>query len=124
MRQFLTLLLVQISLGLMGVGAAVADPIDFNREIRPILSDNCFQCHGPDAAERKGDLRLDTEDGAYAVLVAGKPDESLLIERVFHEDAEERMPPSELPKKLSEAQKKTLRDWIKQGASWAKHWAR
>lgn len=121
MRQFLTFLLVEISLGLMGVG--VADPIDFNREIRPILSDNCFQCHGPDAAERKGDLRLDTEDGAYAVLVAGKPDESLLIERVFHEDAEERMPPSEFPKKLSEAQKKTLRDWIKQGASWAKHWA-
>ena len=63
-RQFLTFLLVEISLGLMGVG--VADPIDFNREIRPILSDNCFQCHGPDAAERKGDLRLDTEDGAYA----------------------------------------------------------
>lgn len=123
MRQFLSSLLGRLSLGVIGVGVAVADTIDFNREVRPILSDNCFQCHGPDAAQRKGDLRLDTEEGALAVLVAGNPDESPLIERIIHEDLEERMPPSDSPKQLTESQKVTLHDWIEQGALWAKHWA-
>ncbi|MDB4730131.1 hypothetical protein OAF58_01460, partial [bacterium] len=122
-RQFLSSLLGRLSLGVIGVGVAVADTIDFNGEVRPILSDNCFQCHGPDAAQRKGDLRLDTEEGALAVLVAGNPDESPLIERIIHEDLEERMPPSDSPKQLTESQKVTLHDWIEQGALWAKHWA-
>ncbi len=123
MYRLLSSLLLRLSLCGIGAGVAVADPIDFNREVRPILSDNCFQCHGPDAAQRKGDLRLDTEDGARMALLLGKPDESPLIQRIYHRDVEERMPPQDFPKLLTGSQKEILRDWIEQGAQWAKHWA-
>ncbi|MFT5189941.1 MAG: hypothetical protein ACI9DF_003526 [Verrucomicrobiales bacterium] len=103
--------------------------IDFNREIRPILSENCFQCHGPDKAERKANLRLDTEEGAKSVLsdhaavVPGDPDASALISRIYHDDPDEIMPPADSQRHLSVAEKKLLRAWIKQGAPWMKHWA-
>src|SRR5688572_14610341 len=67
--------------------------VRFNRDIRPVLADHCYQCHGPDKARRKADLRLDTEDGVRAVVVAGKPGQSELVRRVGSHDAEERMPP-------------------------------
>ena len=89
--------------GLVSLLAAQgADPLDFNRDIRPILSDNCFKCHGPDAQTREADLRLDTEVGAFADLgdgffpiVKGKPDESEVIWRIETDDTEDLMPPAD-----------------------------
>ncbi len=107
-------------------------PIDFNREIRPILSNNCFACHGPDGSKRKGvtkPLRLDTEEGAfadlggYAAIVRGKPDDSDLITRIVSDDANEVMPPPKHAKKLSQHEVALLTNWIKQGAPFAKHWS-
>ena len=83
----------------------VADEIDFNRDIRPIISDNCFACHGFDKGTRKGELRLDQREaamedrGGYAVIVPGKPEESALIERVTSSDADLVMPPTDSHKK-------------------------
>ena len=102
--------------------------IDFNRDIRPILSNNCFHCHGPDKKHREADLRLDTQAGSrmdlgdYAAVAPGKPDASALIERIHAEDPDERMPPAESNKHLSAKQKKLLEDWIRQGGEYAKPW--
>src|SRR3954447_6290175 len=76
-------------------GADADEAVSFNRDVRPILSDNCFFCHGPDPKHRKADLRLDLRDEAVdsEAIVPGKPDESALIERIFSEDETERMPP-------------------------------
>ena len=103
--------------------------IEFNRDIRPILSDNCFHCHGPDPKERKAGLRLDTEEGAIgrepssAAIVRGNPEGSELIRRIHHEDPSERMPPADSRKQLSEREKQLLSDWIQAGAPWQGHWA-
>jgi hypothetical protein len=97
-------------------------PIDFNRDVRPILSDRCFACHGPDEKHRKAKLRLDTTDGKK-VLVPGKPDDSDLIARVTAEDPDDRMPPGKHGKALSPAEVDVLKRWIAEGASWAAHWA-
>src|SRR5215471_4509564 len=67
--------------------------VQFNRDVRPILSDNCFQCHGPDKAKRKAKLHFDTEEGARSVIVPGKPGESELIRRITSDDPDTRMPP-------------------------------
>lgn len=113
----------------MPVGGKAADaPLSFNRDIRPILSDACFTCHGPDARKRKGELRLDQEDHVFggtrdAVIVRGKPDQSVLLQRILATDAEEVMPPPETKKQLTPEQKETLRRWIEQGASYQRHWA-
>src|ERR1043165_5650607 len=105
-------------------------PIDFNRDIRPILSDNCFVCHGPDEQQRKAKLRLDTRDGALGKLrsgghaiVPGKVIESTLLQRILAEDASERMPPPKTNKKLSQTQIDLLKRWIEQGAPYTQHWA-
>lgn len=102
-----------------------ADKIEYNRDIRPILSANCFSCHGPDSASRKADLRLDQRDTAVAMasIVVGKPDESELIRRIESKDAEELMPPAASHKKLTAAEKKLLRDWIAAGAEYQPHWS-
>lgn len=112
------------------VRTTVAVEIDFNRDVRPIISDNCFACHGFDKGTRKGDLRLDrreaaTEDrGGYAVIVPGKPDESALIERVASTDLDTVMPPADSHKKpLDRKSIETLKEWIRQGAPWGEHWA-
>ncbi len=105
--------------------------IDFNRDVRPILAEHCFACHGPDKNKRKAELRLDTKDGLFAPpkkdasspVVPGKPDESELIERITHEDADLRMPPAGKGKPLSVKQIETLRRWISEGAEWKGHWA-
>ena len=99
--------------------------IEFNRDVRPILSDNCFHCHGPDANHRKADLRLDLRDEAVKAeaFVPGKPDESELIERIFSDDADDLMPPPDSHKKLTERQKEILKRWIAQGAEYQQHWA-
>ncbi len=101
-----------------------AEPrVDFHRDIRPILSDNCFQCHGPDEQQRKADLRLDIRGGAAAVVVAGKPDESELFLRITAGSASKRMPPPKSGKKLTDKQTELIRKWIEQGAAWSEHWA-
>lgn len=106
-----------------------AGEISFNRDIRPILSDHCFQCHGPDAAHRKADLRLDTEAGAKAdlgghrAIVPGDAAASELVRRIKAADAEERMPPADFKRPLSAAEIAILEKWIAQGAKWQGHWS-
>ncbi len=102
---------------------AEAAPIDFNRDVRPILSDQCFFCHGPDAADRKADLRLDEREAALDVLSPGKPEESMLLERVHTSDAEDLMPPPATKRELTTDQKAILRQWIAEGAPYDEHWA-
>lgn len=105
--------------------------IDFNREIRPILSDRCFQCHGPDEEDRHGGLRLDQRETAIAeadsgsiAIVPGKPDESELFHRILSDDEFTQMPPPEANKKpLTKQEIETLRKWIAQGAHWSPHWS-
>ena len=104
-------------------------PVDFNRDIRPILSDNCFACHGPDANQRQADLRLDfqadavADRGGYAAIVPGDPDLSQMVERIMSEDSDVVMPPADHRKQLSAAEKDLLIRWIKEGAVWKQHWA-
>ena len=103
--------------------------ISFNRDIRPILSENCFSCHGFDAENREADLRLDLPEKAYsgspgeAAIVPGKPGDSLIWQRIMSGSSDEIMPPADSHKKLTETQKETLRKWIQQGANYQKHWA-
>ena len=108
-------------------GAFAQPPVDFRRDVLPILSENCFTCHGPDEKTRKADLRLDVKESALrtkdAVIVPGKSGESELFERVSSTDPDEIMPPPKSAKKLSPAQIEVLKKWIDQGASWKGHWA-
>jgi hypothetical protein len=98
-------------------------PIEFNRDIRPILSDACFHCHGPDKAKRKADLRLDNPEGGQAVLVSGKPAESELFRRITAKDDSKLMPPPKSGRRLTAQQIALLGRWIEQGAKWQPHWA-
>ncbi len=104
--------------------------VDFNRDVRPILADRCFRCHGPDIGERKRGLRLDTEEGSRALLksgaraiVPGAASQSELIARITSDDFSEVMPPPALHRPLSEAEKAILTRWVEQGATYAQHWA-
>src|SRR5581483_4628121 len=104
--------------------------VDYNRDIRPILADACFACHGPDEAHRKAKLRLDTRGGLLGALrsgghaiVPGKPQQSEAWSRITSEDAEAVMPPPKSGKTLNPQQKELLRRWIEQGAAWSTHWA-
>jgi hypothetical protein len=121
---FLTLRIAVLLLPL-ALARGLAAPIDFGREVRPILSENCYQCHGQDAEARKGKLRLDTREGQKkeGVIVPGKPDESELVLRIFSADEDERMPPAESHRSLNDAQKQTLRRWVQEGAVFNEHWA-
>src|SRR3954469_957102 len=108
-----------------------AQPLEFNRSIRPILSDQCFACHGPDAAKRKTKLRFDTEAGARIALaqgrfaiVPGDPDPSKLTRRVPSPDAAARMPPAYAGRApLKPAEIDRIRRWIAQGARWQPFWS-
>ncbi len=119
----------------IGVAMCVAPPsraasVDFNRDVKPILAENCFVCHGPDEGSRKANLRLDraaaamseTESGAQAI-VPGDPDASELIARINSSDEETRMPPVDSRKLLTDDQKRILHAWIAQGADYAEHWS-
>jgi hypothetical protein len=120
------------TLGILIAGLVLSGPapeIDFNRDVRPILSENCFGCHGPDGAARKAWLRLDTPEGAQAKLrsgrravVPGGPSESALIERV-ESFGRGHMPPASSNKHLKAEQVRLLRRWVEQGAKWSAHWA-
>ncbi|HEX3988819.1 MAG TPA: DUF1549 domain-containing protein, partial [Verrucomicrobiae bacterium] len=99
--------------------------ITYNRDIRPILSDDCFHCHGPDQKTRKGKFRLDVREDAVTkhAIIPGKPKESSLVDRIFATNTDDIMPPPEAHKALTLAQKKLLRRWIADGAKYEKHWA-
>ncbi len=122
--------LVALTACLLCASAAMsADGVDFARDIRPILSENCFVCHGPDEGTRQTDLRLDTFEGAtfdlggYAAVVPGKPDESELYRRIASNDSDERMPPADSKLTLTNEQIDLIRRWVADGAEWVDHWA-
>jgi hypothetical protein len=104
---------------------AATNQIQFNRDVRPILSENCFACHGHDKNQRKAKLRLDVRDVAIEreAIVPGKPGESKLVEHIFSTDPEEIMPPPKSRKTLTAAQKELLKQWIAGGAEYEPHWA-
>ena len=109
---------------------AIAAPVDFNRDIRPILSDNCLKCHGPDEKARKADLRLDVREAALKpaksgalAIVAGNAAKSELIKRITAKDEDDVMPPTKTGKKLTSAQQELLTRWIEEGAKYSVHWA-
>ncbi len=110
--------------------SAATPAIQFNRDVRPILSDNCFACHGPDGNSRKGKFRLDTPEGVFEArpqhqpaVVPGKPEQSELWRRIVAKSADDLMPPPESHKVLKPEQKEILKKWIASGAQWQGHWA-
>lgn len=110
--------------------SAAAPMLQFNRDIRPLLSDHCFHCHGPDSGTRKAGLRLDTREGLYGgtkkqgpVLTPGDPAKSALWSRITTSDLDDLMPPPESHKELKAEQRATLKLWIEEGAPWQPHWA-
>lgn len=110
----------------MSTTAAIAEePLQYNRDIRPILADMCFACHGPDSAARKADLRLDKRDMATdsKAIIPGDPAQSEVIRRILSNDADEVMPPASTKKVLSANQKEILRRWVKEGAVYEPHWS-
>jgi hypothetical protein len=126
-----SLLLVCTSVS-TGLAQTAAEPVSFNRDIRPILADRCFHCHGPDEHERQSDLRLDRsggEDGAYRTSedsTAIKPrslETSAVWQRIVSKDPDERMPPPDAQKKpLTDREKQLVKLWIEQGAEYEDHW--
>src|SRR5947208_7484006 len=104
---------------------AATDEVQFNRDVRPILSENCYACHGPDKNQGKAKLRLDVREVAleHEAIVPGKPAESKLGQRIFSTDPEEIMPPPKTQKTLTTAQKDLLKRWIAVGAEYQPHWA-
>lgn len=126
------LFLIRCSPSNSEAGTTVPDQVDFNFHVRPILSDRCFKCHGPDANKREAGLRLDIEDAAYAalkddpskfIIVKGDPDKSELYHRIITSDTSLLMPPPSSNLKLSPLEIKIIEKWIRQGAPYKKHWA-
>jgi mono/diheme cytochrome c family protein len=115
---------------LFAASTASAAEVDFNRDVRPILAENCFLCHGPDEGTRKAKLRLDLRDAALKggesaapAVVPGKPGESPLVARITSADPDEQMPPPDSKKKLTPRQVETLKRWVESGAKYSGHWA-
>ena len=112
--------------------SSLPEVVDFNFHVKPILSDRCFKCHGPDANSREADLRFDTQEGAFAALgdnqdhyavVAGDAQKSTLVERIYTDDPDDVMPPPESNLSLNDYEKEILKRWIEQGAEWKTHWS-
>ncbi|MEQ1859992.1 MAG: PSD1 and planctomycete cytochrome C domain-containing protein [Chthoniobacteraceae bacterium] len=120
--------LAALCIASLSAGVA-AEPVDFNRDIRPILATKCYACHGPDEDKRKADLRLDTRAGAtrdlggYAAVAPGKPEASELWHRIISTDKDEVMPPPESPKQLTAQERELFRRWIGEGAEYREHWS-
>ncbi|MGL4632878.1 MAG: PSD1 and planctomycete cytochrome C domain-containing protein [Leadbetterella sp.] len=129
------LVALQYTISSCGIGKAQSSnsqDVDYNFHIRPILSDKCFHCHGPDANKREANLRLDTETGAYAALkdnpklhaiVKGDSKNSEVFKRIMSEDSEAKMPPPNSNLSLTDSEKDLIKKWIDQGAKYQKHWA-
>ncbi|MCA9067124.1 MAG: hypothetical protein KDA96_28885, partial [Planctomycetaceae bacterium] len=115
--------------GLLAEDQTAAEKIDFGRQIRPILSNACFQCHGPDEASRKGDLRLDIKAGieeapsGEQLIVPHQPEESSLLLRIISDEESEKMPPPKSGKVVKPEQIALIRKWIEQGGEYVDHWA-
>ncbi len=105
--------------------SALADKLEFNRDIRPILSENCFHCHGPDEETREAKLRLDTREGALKkdAIVPGKPEDSEVMYRITTDDEDDLMPPPEHHLELTKKDIATLEQWIREGAEYQQHWS-
>src|SRR6266851_893911 len=121
--------LLALLVSALAVAEAGLCAVNFNRDIRPIMSDICFRCHGPDKNARMAGLRLDIRDEALkprkpgvVPIVPGDPDHSAIIQRIFSKDARI-MPPQFAHKELSPAQKDTIRRWVAEGAKYQGHWA-
>lgn len=118
-----------VSVSLSCVVSSAEDVVDFNRDIRPLMSNNCLICHGPDEDERAADLRLDTQQGSrqdlggYAAIKPGDPDDSELISRIISDDEDLRMPPEGKGRQLTAEEVETFRRWIRQGGKYAAHWS-
>ncbi|RMG37075.1 MAG: DUF1553 domain-containing protein [Planctomycetota bacterium] len=118
------------SLLLLGPSLTAQAEVDFNREVRPLLSDRCFKCHGPDEKHREGGFRLDQKESAFGtgdsglpLIVPGKPEESELYVRISSSDPDVKMPPPDSGKTLTPEEIQTIRQWIAEGAKWEQHWA-
>ncbi len=133
-RRFLTVACAALVLwgSVRGAVIPAGDRVDFNRDIRRVLSENCFKCHGPDAKDRKNGkkgLRLDIQEsalsdlGGHRAVTPGHPETSEMIRRITHQDPDERMPPLDSGKKLTENEINLLKKWIEQGAVYSKHWS-
>ncbi len=131
-RSRFILLVLIVSLCRISEAASPSTPaeVEFDRDIRPILSDACFFCHGPDSAKRKADLRLDTEQGALRQfkggrrpIVPGDPEKSEIIRRMLTEDPDEKMPPPDSHRTITPQQIEKVKQWVRQGAHWQQHWA-
>lgn len=127
-HRFCAALAALFSLALAGPPtASAADKVSFNRDIRPILAETCFHCHGPDPGSRKADLRFDREETFFGkehpLVVRGKPEASPLYERITSTDPDEQMPPPDAHKQLKPEQRELIRRWIAEGAVWQGHWA-
>ena len=111
------------------VNSVVAKEVDFNTQIRPLISNNCLTCHGPDEDERAAGLRLDTEAGSrldlggYAAITPGNPDASELLHRLTTDDEELKMPPEGKGRRLEPQEVELVRRWIAEGGSYDRHWA-
>ena len=121
---------ISLTLFLMLLTAS-SQAASFNEDIRPILADRCFACHGPDSASRKADLRLDREEYAKAAfggsgvipIVPGKPEQSAILQRLKSHDPDEVMPPPESKISVSDKEIALIEKWIADGAEWQRHWA-
>lgn len=136
-KRFSRLLLILLAIKLIGFGGQLAigeEPagesrVEFARDILPILSANCFSCHGPDESHRQADLRLDLEADAKSdragslAIAAGAPESSEIVRRLLSTDPDEMMPPPQFNRKVEPAQVQLIRRWISQGATWQRHWA-
>lgn len=120
-RSYRTLLVTALTLS--GTIAVGDDAVSFSRDVLPILSEKCFQCHGPDKEQRQADLRLDEEQGALEILNRPDGNDSEFLRRIDTDDADEIMPPADSNLTLTNDQKKTLRRWITSGSKWGKHWS-
>ncbi|MDQ3624057.1 MAG: PSD1 and planctomycete cytochrome C domain-containing protein, partial [Verrucomicrobiota bacterium] len=130
MKTRIQILLALLAALVVTAPARAAEPLRYNRNVRPILSDNCFACHGPDKNKRDSGLRLDLREEAIhpaesgdTAIVPGKPEQSQLIARIFSEDRDEKMPPPKAHKILTPQQKETLKRWIAEGAAYEMHWS-
>jgi hypothetical protein len=130
-QKWLQLVVVNLAVVVAARVQGAETTLQYNRDIRPILSDRCFRCHGPDKGSRKANLRLDQPESAFGprkdpaehAIVPGKPDQSELIRRIFAGNPDDVMPPPASYLALTEAEKNTLRSWIAQGAKYEPHWA-
>jgi hypothetical protein len=115
--------------GVFFVQGAEGEPVSFNMQVRPVLSDRCWSCHGPDENKRKAKLRLDTKEGALGekdgkfIIKPGEPEKSEVYRRLSSSDPDEQMPPPDSHLSVSREEVETIRRWIAEGANWEKHWA-